>query len=170
MEVVFAPVRSHEECVQLASLADEIWHEYWPPRIGIAQTDYMVKRFQSLPVLERDLDSGTYQYWFLQAKDTGRILGYTGARIEQETNRLFISKIYLLAKERGHGLGSQTIRFYERLASAQKLDALYLTVNKHNDLAIRSYKKNGFQIIDAVETDIGEGFVMDDFIMELKVL
>ena len=43
------------------------------------------------------------------------------------------------------------------------------TVNKHNDLAIRAYRAKGFQTIDAVETDIGNGFVMDDFIMEKRV-
>ena len=46
------------------------------------------------------------------------------------------------------------------------LAALYLTVNKHNELGIRAYRAKGFETIDAVETDIGEGFVMDDYIME----
>ena len=46
---------------------------------------------------------------------------------------------------------------------------MYLTVNKHNDLGIRAYKAKGFETIDAVETDIGNGFIMDDYIMEKKV-
>ena len=48
-------------------------------------------------------------------------------------------------------------------------EAMYLTVNKHNDLGIRAYLGKGFETIDAVETDIGNGFVMDDFIMEKRV-
>ncbi len=55
------------------------------------------------------------------------------------------------------------------IARKRGLDALYLTVNKNNEMAIRAYKANGFEVIDAVETDIGEGFVMDDYIMERKV-
>lgn len=46
---------------------------------------------------------------------------------------------------------------------------MYLTVNKHNDLGTRAYKGKGFEVIDAVETNIGEGFVMDDYIMEKKL-
>ena len=41
---------------------------------------------------------------------------------------------------------------------------VYLTVNKHNDHAIAVYKKTGFKVIDEVVTDIGNGYVMDDYI------
>ena len=88
---------------------------------------------------------------------------------EPETNRFFISKIYLRAEERGHGFASQTIRFYEDLCRARGLAALYLTVNKHNDLGVRAYRGKGFETIDSVETDIGQGFIMDDFIMEKRI-
>ena len=46
---------------------------------------------------------------------------------------------------------------------------MYLTVNKHNELGVRAYNGTGFEVIDAVETDIGEGFIMDDYIMERPV-
>jgi ribosomal protein S18 acetylase RimI-like enzyme len=44
-----------------------------------------------------------------------------------------------------------------------------LAVNKHNAQAIAAYRKNGFRVADAVVKDIGGGFVMDDYIMELAV-
>lgn len=43
---------------------------------------------------------------------------------------------------------------------------IQLTVNKHNINSINAYKKWGFKTIDSVVTDIGSGFVMDDYIME----
>lgn len=98
-----------------------------------------------------------------------RIVGYTGGHDEPETNRYFISKIYLFAHERGCGFASKTIRFYEDLCRERGLSAMYLTVNKHNDLGIRAYEGKGFETIDSVVTDIGEGFVMDDFIMEKRI-
>ena len=153
----------------LAALASEIWHEYWPALIGEAQTDYMVEQFQSLEAIERDLAEHAYEYWFLRAAEDGRTVGYTGGRVEPETNRFFISKIYLLKEHRGEGLCSATIRFYERLARERGLDALYLTVNKRNEMAIRAYKAKGFEVIDAAETDIGDGYIMDDYIMEKKL-
>ena len=45
---------------------------------------------------------------------------------------------------------------------------MYLTVNKRNDLGVRAYLGTGFEITDAVETDIENGFVMDDYIMEKR--
>ena len=116
---------------------------------------------------------------FARTAAVPRIVGYTGGHVETDTNRFFISKIYLRAEERGHGFASQTIRgeglcsatvrFYERLARERGLDALYLTVNKRNEMAIRAYKAKGFEVIDAVETDIGDGYIMDDYIMEKKL-
>lgn len=167
--VAFAPVTSDKDRARLAALADEIWHEYWPAIIGPEQTDYMVEQFQSLDAIERDMREHGYEYWLLHAEDDGRIVGYTGGRVEAETNRYFISKIYLLAKERGCGFASRTIAFYDQLARERGLSALYLTVNKHNDLGVRAYLGKGFKTIDAVETDIGNGFVMDDYIMERAV-
>ena len=76
----------------------------------------------------------------------------------------------LLKEHRGEGLCSATIRFYERLARERGLDALYLTVNKRNEMAIRAYKAKGFEVIDAAETDIGDGYIMDDYIMEKKLV
>lgn len=168
MTIEFVAVETPENRQRLAALADEIWHEYWPTLIGESQTDYMVEQFQSLEAIERDMAEHGYEYWFLRADD-GRIAGYTGGRPEPETNRFFISKIYLLAEERGHGFASQTIRFYENLCRERGFEAMYLTVNKHNDLGVRAYRGKGFETIDSVETDIGQGFIMDDFVMEKRV-
>ncbi|MEA5020876.1 MAG: GNAT family N-acetyltransferase [Gordonibacter sp.] len=169
MGTVFIKVETEEDRAVLAKLADEIWHEYWPALIGEAQTDYMVEQFQSLKAINRDICEHSYEYWLLHDEEDGRVVGYTGGHPEPETNRYFISKIYLRAKERGHGFASQTIRFYEDICRTRGLSALYLTVNKGNELAIRAYIGKGFTTIDAVETDIGEGYVMDDYIMEKQL-
>ena len=169
MTIEFVPVETPEDRAALATLASEIWHEYWPALIGEAQTDYMVEQFQSLEAIERDVAEHAYEYWFLRTAEDGRTVGYTGGRVEPETNRFFISKVYLRAEERGKGFASRAIAFYERLCLERGLDAMYLTVNKQNDLGIRAYLGKGFETIDAVETDIGNGFVMDDFIMEKRI-
>ena len=106
---------------------------------------------------------------FARTAAAPRIVGYTGGHVEPATNRFFISKVYLLKEHRGHGYGSAAIRFYDLLCRERGCKAMYLTVNKKNEGAINAYKANGFEVIDAVETDIGEGFVMDDYIMERPV-
>jgi RimJ/RimL family protein N-acetyltransferase len=44
-----------------------------------------------------------------------------------------------------------------------------LAVNKRNSNAIAAYEKWGFHIEQSVVKDIGNGFVMDDFIMAKEV-
>lgn len=179
MLVEFQPVVTDEDKERLTQMAGEIWREYWPALIGEAQTEYMVANFQSLEAIERDMAEHGYEYWLVRAADeltepelaagaepAFRDVGYTGGRVEAETGRFFISKIYLYAHERGKHFASRVIAFYDRLCADRGLAAMYLTVNKHNDLGIRAYRAKGFETIDAVETDIGEGFIMDDYIME----
>ena len=166
--VHFKPVRTEDDQRKLAQMAHDIWFEYWPPIIGENQVAYMVDRFQSFAVIQRDMAEHGYEYWFIQAEeaDGTRTVGYTGGCADETTNRFFISKIYLAAEERGKGFARETVRFYEQLAQERGLSSLYLTVNKRNDLGVRAYRGTGFTVIDAVETDIGAGFVMDDYIMQ----
>ena len=171
MKTEFIEVKSKNDQKKLANLAGSIWCEYWPAIIGEKQTEYMIENFQSLDAIERDMSENAYEYWFITCTENGkeRIVGYTGGHAEPETNRFFISKIYLLKPERGHGFASRTIQFYTKLCQKRGLHAAYLTVNKHNELGIRAYLGKGFKTIDAVETDIGNGFIMDDYIMELEI-
>lgn len=172
MTTTFHAVSPPEEQQQLADMAYEIWHEYWPALIGTAQTDYMVEQFQSLHAIRRDMEKNAYEYWFVC--DDGqpaerRIVGYTGGHVEPETNRYFISKIYLYQWARGHHYASKVIAMYDQLCRERGLHAMYLTVNKGNELGIRAYLGKGFKTIKAVQTDIGEGFIMDDYVMERPV-
>lgn len=182
MGVSFVPVKTDDQIEELGRLAGEIWRGYWPPLIGAAQTEYMVERFQTADAIRRGMAEQQYRYWFIEddeAKLTADpegarggwtpVVGYTGGYTEPETNRFFISKIYLLPQARGRGYCSRVIEFYHRLCAAEGLHALYLTVNKGNELGIRAYTAKGFKVIDAVEADIGSGFIMDDYIMECPV-
>lgn len=177
MNVSFVPVKTDADRHLLAEMAAAIWGEYWPAHIGEAQTAYMVEHFQSFEAIVRDMAEHEYEYWFLVATEQAdssddlqrRIVGYTGGHNEPETNRFFISKIYLYEDARGHGYARRVVEFYEDLCFARGLDAMYLTVNKYNELGIRAYLGTGFDIIDSVVTDIGEGFVMDDYVMQLTL-
>jgi len=51
----------------------------------------------------------------------------------------------------------------------RRLRKLWLTVNKENAVSIAFYERIGFTTQEAMVTDIGEGFVMDDYRM-VKVI
>lgn len=163
----FIPICSQKGIERLAAVADQIWREYWPALIGEDQTSYMVNTLQSVEPLTKDIREKGYLYWFLE--DEGEIVGYAGVRPELDTERLFISKIYLFETQRGKGYASKSIAFFESLCQVNGLSSMYLTVNINNQLAIRAYEAKGFTSIKSVETPIGKGYVMDDYIMEKRL-
>jgi ribosomal protein S18 acetylase RimI-like enzyme len=65
----------------------------------------------------------------------------------------------------GRGLGSRLLQHVEQEVRAGAGRRLILSVNKRNARAIAAYKRNGFVVVESVVTDIGGGFVMDDYIM-----
>ena len=146
----------------LASLASSIWHEYFPCILSESQIDYMVDRFQSEHAMRSQISEKGYRYYFIVSE--GDIIGYTG--LVPEGDVLFISKVYLEKEHRGKGLGTQAIKCIFDICSKEGFRSAYLTVNRGNAKAIRAYERNGFKAVRTQVTDIGNGFVMDDYVME----
>ncbi|MGN1045272.1 MAG: GNAT family N-acetyltransferase [Candidatus Methanomethylophilaceae archaeon] len=154
-----------DELSEVADMADGIWHEYFPFILSEKQIDYMVDLYQSERAMVQQVAEKGYRYAFI-VTDEGRV-GYTG--ISSSGNRMFISKLYLKKEYRGRGYGTAAMHEIFRIGRDEGLGSVYLTVNKRNERAIRSYTSNGFKTIQSIVTDIGDGFVMDDYVME-KVL
>ena len=94
LEIV--PVKG-EEIPLLAQIADEIWHEHFPPIIGMEQTDYMVNKFQSEQAITHAVREEGYRYYFFRLGD--KEIGYIG--IQPQKDALFLSKLYLKKAFRG---------------------------------------------------------------------
>lgn len=145
---------------ELASLASSIWHEYWTCLLSPEQIDYMVENFQSEKAIKEQIEDENYTYYFIKSDNEN--VGYFG--ISDKGDFLFLSKIYIRKEFRHKGIGTKAFDKIKELALGKPIR---LTVNKHNTNSINAYKKWGFKTIDAVVTDIGSGFVMDDYIMEI---
>lgn len=152
-------VKNEEDLRTLASLADIVWHEFFPCILTLEQIDYMVDKFQSFHAMKEQVENG-YEYYII---NDGENVGYIG--FKKEPDKLFISKIYLLSQGRGKGYMKEIFAFLDEQVKINMLQGMYLTVNKYNEHAIDVYKHYGFKIVDSVVTDIGNGFVMDDYIM-----
>lgn len=158
------PAVNDAEILGVASLAEEIWHEYFPPIIGEEQVDYMVEKFQSFDALKEQIADG-YEY-FLISNDY-MMSGYTG--VKEQDGSLFLSKLYLLKDSRGQHLSTEVFGYLVDLAKERKLDKIWLTCNKYNSHTLDVYKHLGFEIVRDEVTDIGNGFVMDDYILEYPI-
>jgi len=156
-----------EKAVELADLAREIWTEHYTPIIGPEQVEYMLSRFQSAGQILKDICSNGYRYFI--AYDGAKPAGYFAVKPERDDNALFLSKFYVKKSSRGRGIGRLMLDRMLRIAAENRLDHIWLTVNKHNTVSISIYKKLGFSITEEMVTDIGNGFVMDDYKMRMDI-
>ncbi|MGL2963700.1 GNAT family N-acetyltransferase [Flavobacterium sp. RSB2_4_14] len=148
-----------------------IAHEVWPIAYGDilsnSQLDYMMKMMYSVEALQIQAD--IKRHHFILAIEDGVTLGFASYEFNySETNNTKIHKIYILSHQQGKGIGKLLIEYIESEAKKQHQEALCLNVNKYN-VAQHFYKKLGFSIRFEEVIDIGEGYVMDDYVMEKKL-
>ena len=157
-------VRAQEEHLPVISeLAGVIWHACYPGIITQAQIDYMLARMYALDVLRGEIRSQGIRHDLLLVD--GKPVGFASYGPTSEPGVMKLHKLYLLPEMHGCGLGSRLLQHVVDEVRAGAGRRLILSVNKANARAITAYKRNGFVIAESVITDIGNGFVMNDYIM-----
>ena len=172
---------AEEHLPAIAGLAAVIWRACYPGIITLAQIDYMLARMYSPDTMREEIQAQGIRYdrllvgeEFVGFASYGPMEAGTPAydvRTAQRAVPTFkLHKLYLLPELHGRGLGSLLLQHCE--AEARKLGArrLILSVNKRNAKAIAAYQRNGFVIAESVVTDIGGGFVMDDYVMAKELI
>lgn len=156
-------IKTDEQIIQLCNLAKDIWNEYSIRFISQEQIDYMLGKFQSEQAIKGQINFQKYKYYFLE--EDGENIGYFA--VQAKKNELFLSKIYITENYRGKGYFRKAFNnAITKLAVEMEYPKITLTVNKYNLPAICVYEKIGFDRIDSIETDIGNGYIMDDYVYE----
>ncbi len=149
---------------EMSVLASSIVKEHFDPIIGSEQNDYMIEKFQSAESIRGQLSEG-YKYYFVCLDDTK--IGFLAYRIDADS--IYLSKFYLDKEYRGRGFSRDMLDFIINAARDNSLKTIRLNVNKNND-AIYAYEKLGFKRVGTQKKDIGNGFLMDDFIYVYSVI
>jgi ribosomal protein S18 acetylase RimI-like enzyme len=144
------------------ALACRIWRAYYPAVIPPEQIEYMLKCMYAPEVIRRELIAGIAWELILREEEA---VGYLSFSHDLEAGLVQLKKLYVLPALHGLGLGQQVLARVKAQAAAAGAKRVRLTVNKRNVRAIRAYERAGFRIAEASVTDIGNGFVMDDYIM-----
>ncbi|MCL2389563.1 MAG: GNAT family N-acetyltransferase [Elusimicrobia bacterium] len=149
----------------IAAMAKEIWHEHYAPICPDGQVDYMLNKFQSYGAIEKQIKQKELSYYIIECD--GKYAGYFAFAPHGE--EMFLSKFYIYKHFRGKGLARKVINFVAGIAKGRNLNAITLTVNRHNTGSIAVYQKIGFLKDKEALTDIGGGFVTDDFCFKLSI-
>ncbi|MBC6995861.1 GNAT family N-acetyltransferase [Neolewinella lacunae] len=160
----------------------QIAHLTWPDTFaGIlepAQIAYMLHHMYRTEALEAQVAAGHVFYLLLEPQTeaaapdyppaTGTAyaaVGYVSYQLDYLPGTAKIHKLYVLPSTQGKGYGKALIEHVATIATAAGQGALRLDVNYQNR-AINFYEHLGFQKIDRFDTDIGNGYRMEDWRME----
>ncbi|MCR5275470.1 MAG: HAD-IA family hydrolase [Clostridiales bacterium] len=164
-QVKILPVTSPTRKMAVVSLAQIIWNEWFPKIISQEQVNYMVEIFQSMPAIDKAIEEEGYQYFLEVLGDTP--IGYMG--VKEQEDALLLSKLYLMKPFRGQRRSNVFFEKAEEIAREKGKDKVRLYVNRYNYNSIRVYLRRGFRIVKEEKTDIGGGFICDDYIMEKEI-
>lgn len=151
----------------IRAIAIEVWPIAYGSILSKAQLDFMMKMMYSVDSLQLQANSKKHQ--FILAKENGVTLGFASFELNLgETKKTKIHKIYILSTQQRKGIGKKLIDYIETEAKNHHQEALLLNVNKYN-IAQGFYIKLGFSIDCEKVIDIGNGYVMDDYVMEKEI-
>ncbi len=153
-----------KEIQSIEVMAHKIWKAHYTPIIGIDQVTYMLEKFQSSKAMLIQMKEG-YCYFSLTLQD--QLAGYFSIQSRKES--LFLSKVYIDEPFRGKKLFDKVLKFVIDYALDNELNKIELTVNKYNSNSIEIYQSKGFEIVQEAVFDIGNGYIMDDYIMVLSI-
>ncbi len=147
----------------IQDLAKKSWNFAYADILKQEQIDYMLDLMYSEETLIQHFDKPNYQYYLIQ--EDNQFLGFIGFEVHQAFETTKLHRIYFLKESQGKGLGKKALQFVISEAEKAGDKRVTLTVNKNNS-AQKFYESQGFKIYDEAIFDIGNGYVMDDYLME----
>jgi ribosomal protein S18 acetylase RimI-like enzyme len=151
----------------VAALGATIWRSHYSTIISMAQIDYMLGDRYSPENLRKYL--GSKERWFEILRVAEEPVGYCSYSLKANPGEMKLEQLYLLEGYRGRGLGGFMLRHVEAEARRRNIRSLMLQVNKRNGGAIAIYRKAGYQVREGAIFDIGNGYFMDDYVMEKAI-
>lgn len=147
----------------VARLAETIWRSHYATMISREQIEYMLAERYTPDKLRQYINSANRRLDLLRL--AGKPIGYCSYARTALPDEMKLEQLYLLQEHRGKGLGGYMLRHVEAQARKHGCGALALQVNKSNVDSIAVYRKAGFLVREEAAFDIGNGFVMDDYVM-----
>lgn len=148
----------------IQQIAEKTWRPTYGHILTEEQTLYMLDMMYGTDVLKKQISSSIE---FYLAEDDNEVIGYFSIEIT-EPAKLKLHKIYLDPKQKSKGAGRKIIDYIKQKAIKASVLYIELNVNKYNS-AVEFYEKMGFFRAKEMILDIGNGYVMDDYVMQLNL-
>ena len=151
----------------IKDLAYAIWPSAYSEILSSEQLAYMLELFYSERALNLQMEEKKHIF-YLAKNDIDKYVGFVAYEINCEPHKTKIHKIYVLPETQGTGVGKFLFNLVVEKAKEHSQKAIFLNVNKYN-IAKQFYEKLGFEITNEEVIDIGNDYIMDDYVMEVKI-
>jgi len=156
---------SEKDIPAIQHIAYTTWPLVYGLIVGETQLAYMLNLIYSTSSLEQQMQNGSL---FVLTKENDETTAFA-AYFLKSPNIYKLDKLYALPNQQGKGLGKILINYIIDQIRTLDATALHLNVNRYNTSAQSFYKHLNFRIIKEEDIPIGEGYYMNDYVMELKL-
>lgn len=144
-------------------LAIKTWYDTYSSILSQEQLEYMLNTMYSLEAITEQIAIKGHHFLLLSEGD--KYLGFASYELNYTSGTTKLHKLYVLPETQGRGAGRLLISKIENAAKSNGNDKIVLNVNRYNNAA-NFYLKNGFTKAGEEDINIGNGYLMEDFIME----
>ena len=153
---------SKKDINEVQNVAKESWHATYEGIIPREIQDNFLKHAYSDDMMEYRLKN-SYMY---VAEVEGEVIGFINFSSLNENNESELSAFYINPEYQGHGIGTQLLQTCT--SELTKLKAIYLDVEKENNIGLSFYKKKGFEVVDEYDDNF-DGHILKTLRMKLEV-
>lgn len=152
------------ELLLVQSIAHQTWPNTFAEILTTEQIDYMLDWMYHKAILEKNYDDGHQFYAYFE---NNLAIGFMAIQVNLlEGKSMKIHKLYVLPNQQGKGVGYKLIQKAIEIANNLEQKNVFLNVNRFNK-AVDFYKRVGFSILKEENIEIGNGFLMEDYVMEI---
>jgi len=149
----------------IRDLCFKVWPQTYASILSQEQIDYMLDKMYGPASLQNQMDAGSQ---FIIVYEEDEPVGFA-SYFEKAPSVFKLDKIYVLLSQQGKGTGRFMIDHIVDVIKQRGATALQLQVNRYNK-AKNFYENLGFVVIDEKDFDIGNGYFMNDYVMEKQLV
>ena len=152
----------------IQDLARRSWENAYADILSTQQMEFMLSEMYSETEILNHLQNPHYHYYLIQDENNDSYEGFIGYEHHYEEKTTKLHRIYLVPESKGKGFGKKALQFLHEKVSENGNERINLNVNKNNS-ARNFYESQGYRVYGEGVFDIGNGFVMDDYMMEFLI-
>ncbi len=146
----------------IRELTFKVWPQTYSSIISKEQIDYMMEMMYSETSMIKQFKEGCQYVIVYENNDAIGFASY----IKKGNSVYHLDKLYILQNQQGKGTGKFVIDHIVEQIKTAGGSALQLRVNRNNISARNFYEKKEFKVIEEADFEIGNGYFMNDYVME----